>query len=237
MTSRRDYGRQASYRAERKAFPEWYDVRLTWDEVTATVKEIHTLHGDGKTLPRIQLSPNRDETGAVAYPGMRRIFFGGQGGSGVSIFVILHELAHIYTPVCTGHGPMWRRKYVQLVRSVLGGAEADALVAAFASEGVPVDAEKAVPIRRKGVKRRTFVTKIRRVIDVKEVKTPEGYIRADYTYADWEDAPSDLQVSTAERADMRKGFILFRSKFGTRHLTMQVCMVEKKSLQASLTTA
>ena len=38
---------------------------------------------------------------------------------------LIHELAHIYSPTGEGHGPIWRRTYVKLVRNVIGDKEAD----------------------------------------------------------------------------------------------------------------
>lgn len=148
MRPTKDYGRQAVYRAEQIAFPEWSDVKLTRAEALAMVAETHRLHGDGKSLPVLEFGDGH-HGGGYAISFARRIVLHDGHGTGVSPFLVLHEIAHVYTAGDPGHGPAWRRRYLALILAMIGTAEAKRLADAFAAERVPADAAASAPAYRK----------------------------------------------------------------------------------------
>lgn len=179
---------------------------LTPAEFEAALKDIHENHGDGKRLPTVIFPGNRSGGGGCAYTWARKISVGNYKNS---IFLLLHELAHIYTPM-DGHGKVWRRCYIGLIRSVVGDKEADALSAAFARNGVselaavackPVRAKETHPRRRFQI----FVRKSR--IETKE----DGILIRKFFEERLATKEEIAKVDASDRQLLRNGFYLTRN--------------------------
>lgn len=200
--AKRDYGRQAVYRAENQALP-WGVLVLTPEEILAETRRIHELHGDGKSLPEIVFT-HRQGGGGAAYNFQRKICL---GRSVNSIFLLLHELAHIYTPVDVGHGPAWRRCYLKLICAVMGAADAKALSDAFAKNGVPETAAASTPVRRKETRPRR---KFDLYFSVGEARKTNNWTA--YYYPELVLAPKELrkQVPASDVALLYRGAYLYR---------------------------
>ena len=177
---------------------ETSDVALNQEELLQYCKDIHTSHGDGKTLPTLEFTHRTG--GGVAYPFWRKICLPSRESS---LMVLIHELAHIYSPTGEGHGPIWRRNYVRLVRNVLGDKEADTLIQSFASHQVPIDAVKDVWIRRKETRpRKKFQVTEREIGPSYEATSPTGvrYL----TYDRGPEVPSEIRIRPDQRNFLRQ---------------------------------
>lgn len=133
----RDYGRKACYRAEREALPSTYALRD--DEVRRWVKAIHDVFWNTydvrrRVLPRLQFSKRNG--GATAYSGAWLINF---TSGETSFYTVVHEMAHLYAPASCMHGAAWRRIFVDLLRNMVGSADADRLADSFARHGLSLD--------------------------------------------------------------------------------------------------
>jgi hypothetical protein len=202
-----DYGRTACYRAEREALPDSLSPRLSPAEVDAAVREIHAAHGDGRP---IVVEHSR---GTWCWATGRVLTF----CPNPTLFTVVHELAHVYTPRYAGHGPEWRRLFVRMIRDTIGAAEATSLTLAFARHGVPIDATASAPVRRAGSgPRRRFVYQWRKRLTVTRtpMAAPGGgtYTRISETWGPWRDGPRPADAAEARK--LRNGWILF-SRDGT----------------------
>lgn len=156
-----DYGRSACYEAEREAFPTMFhhSTLLRHDQIIRWIKDIHETFWDkfatkNRHLPKIQFT--KHGAGADANSFSWRLRFGKKGAS---IYVIIHELAHLYAPKLAHHNASWRKVYVELIRSVLGDEPANKLAASFAARGLSLD--KDGPVRRKrGPNRQIYLREV-----------------------------------------------------------------------------
>lgn len=197
MSKRQDLGRQACYRAEAFLFQS-YDVALNQEELLQYCKDIHETHGDGKKIPTLEFTHRLG--GGMAYPFFRKICLPSKGST---LMVLIHELAHVYSPVGEGHGPIWRRTYVNLVRNVVGNQEADALIQSFASHQVPIDAEKDGWIRRKETRpRKKFQVTEREIGPSYEATSSTG--TRYHTYDRGPEVPSEIRIRPDQRNFLRQ---------------------------------
>jgi hypothetical protein len=223
MATRKDYGRAAVYRSESEAFPERADVRLTPDEIVAMVSEVHRFHGDRGSLPRCEFTDKR-QTSACAFSFQRRMRFPARGASP---FLVLHEIAHVYTASDVGHGPAWRRRYLGLVLAMIGTAEAKALADAFERNGVSAQAAASAPAYRKRTRpNRRFRFEISRVDVSKAQAVSSGNVTTWHgiEWGPWEpitkDAPEFAGMTAHDINAMRNGTVWFRGSVrlpGAKH--------------------
>lgn len=156
-----DYGRSACYEAEREAFPNMFSpsAALKHDAIIMWVKHIHETFWDkfatkNRRLPNILFT--KRGMGADANGFYWRLRFGKKGAS---IYVVIHELAHLYAPKLAHHSAAWRKVYVELIRGILGDEPANKLVSSFAARGLSLD--KDGPVRRKrGPNRKILIREV-----------------------------------------------------------------------------
>lgn len=215
-----DYGRDACYRAERMV-TGYGEIRLSDIEISAMVAEIHRLHGDGKAPVRVEFG---NLGGAWARPLSRLVKF----GRARCPMLVCHEMAHIYAGcssapliVDVGHGPAWRREYVRLVRAMIGEREARELTAAFFACGVPIDAEKAVAVRKPRTRpNRRWIIEWRKETSNRVLSVVGNVTTRDVKYSEWA-AISAIEpqararwpfgpISPADKRNMRNGYRLLR---------------------------
>lgn len=108
------------------------------DEQTALVEKLR----DEWPVPvePILVERGREPAAAAAYKSSTRgkwrarIRLGASCGAGI----VAHEFAHVVDPY-PGHGPMWRRCYVEAVAILLGPWHSNRLLTRFEADGLDVD--------------------------------------------------------------------------------------------------
>jgi len=122
MGMKRDSGKAQAYLAERAAFDGyWFES----GHDSAKLSEAEAREMVELLAPRTRVTFEGRRTSSA---GFRRIEFY-HNVEKLNVAVVLHEVAHVLTP--DGHGPLWRAKFVELVREWIGPEKADRLSREF----------------------------------------------------------------------------------------------------------
>lgn len=138
----RDSGRQKQYRAEWESIDKSRGIPSEKEAQRYVDRLIQTKWWQRRwpEVRRIMVSYNPRLHGGIAYGGLSYIELGGYGRREM---VLLHEVAHIVTPIrgCKPHGPAFARNLLALVRMKLGEDAESQLREGYRTAGVSLRGE------------------------------------------------------------------------------------------------